>query len=79
MSNWQRLLAVIAAGAATLAGLLVIPMASTHIWLIVFGIAGALSLVRFMIPLHYWADGALTVLGGITLIAALHEVVPSAQ
>ena len=77
MSNWQRLLAVIAAGAATLAGLLVIPMASTHIWLIVFGIAGALSLVRFMIPLHYWADGALTVLGAVTLIAALHEVVPS--
>jgi NitT/TauT family transport system permease protein len=77
MSNWQRLLALIAGGAAALAAALVLPAAGTHVWLIVFGIAGLLSLSRFVMPLHYWVDGALTVLGAVTLIAALHEVVPA--
>jgi NitT/TauT family transport system permease protein len=77
MSNWQRLLAAIAGGAAALAAALVVPAASTHIWLVVFGIAGALSLVRFVTPLHYWADGLLTALGAVALIASLAEVAPS--
>jgi len=77
MSTWQRLLAVLAGAAAALAAVFVIPAASTHVWLIVFGIAGLLSLLRLVRPLGYWADGALMVLGAITLIAALNEVVPS--
>jgi NitT/TauT family transport system permease protein len=77
MSNWQRLLAVISGSAAALGAILVIPTASTHIWLMVFGIAGALSLVRFVRPLGYWVDGALTVLGAIALLVSLSEVAPS--
>ena len=77
MSNWQRLLALIAGGAAALAAILVIPTAATHIWLMVFGIAGAVSLVRFGIKLHYWADGLLALLGAVALVVSLSEVAPS--
>ena len=58
MSMWQRLLALIAGAAAALAAILVIPTASTHLWLMLFGIVGAASLVRFVRPLGYWVDGA---------------------
>ena len=77
MSNWQRLLAVIAGAAAALAAILVIPTAGMHIWLMLFGIAGALSLIRFLTPLHYWVDGLLAALGAVALIASLAEVAPS--
>ena len=77
MSNWQRLLAVIAGASAALGAVFVIPTASTHVWLMVFGIAGALSLVRFVTRFHYWADGLLALLGAIALISSLHEVAPS--
>jgi NitT/TauT family transport system permease protein len=74
---WQRTLAAIAGAAAAMAGALALPVASTHVWLIVFGIAGLLSLSRFVMRLGYWADGALAVLGALTLIAVLNEVVAS--
>ena len=77
MSNWQRLLAVIAGAAAALAAVLVGPTASTHLWLMLFGIAGALSLLRFVVKLSYWVDGALAVLGALAMIISLHEIAPS--
>jgi NitT/TauT family transport system permease protein len=77
MSPWQRCLAVVAGASAALGGLLVIPTAATHIWLIAFGLAGALSLVRFVVPTRYWVDGALAAFGAVTLLASLHDVAPS--
>jgi NitT/TauT family transport system permease protein len=77
MSNWQRLLAVISGGAAALAAILVIPTASTHLWLMLFGIAGALSLMRFVVKLDHWTDGLLALLGAVALVSSLHEVAPS--
>jgi NitT/TauT family transport system permease protein len=77
VSNWQRLLALIAGGAAALAAVLVVPTAAMHVWLLAFGIAGALSLVRFVTKLSYWVDGVLTALGAVALIASLSEVAPS--
>jgi NitT/TauT family transport system permease protein len=77
MSTWQRLLAVFAAAAAALAAIFVIPTAATHVWLLAFGVAGALSLVRFAVPFSYWVDGVLAVLGAVAMIISLHEIAPS--
>src|ERR1044071_5508908 len=77
MSHWQRLLAVIAGLAAALAAVLVIPTASTHVWLMLFGVAGALSLLRFVVRMSYWVDGALAVLGAVAMIISLQEIAPS--
>jgi NitT/TauT family transport system permease protein len=77
MSNWQRLLAIIAGAAAAAAALLVFPSATTHLWLLLFGVAGTASLLRFVLPLSYWVDGALAVVGAIAIIASLGEVAPS--
>ena len=74
LSPWQRLLAIVAGLTAALAGLLVIPTAATHIWLLLFGIAGAVSLIRFVTKLDYWADGLLALLGAIALVSSLTEV-----
>lgn len=77
MTPWQRLLAIVSGATAALAAALVIPTAGTHLWLMLFGIAGAASLLRFVLPLSYWLDGALAVLGAVAAIATLHEVAPS--
>ena len=77
MSTWQRLLGLVAGLSAALGAVLVIPTAQTHIWLVAFGIAGALSLLRFFVPTRYWLDGALAAFGALTLLASLHEVAAS--
>ncbi len=78
MTPLQRVLAVAAAGGALLA--LVFPFASTEgaglpVWEfpIVTAFLGLaiLSLVRFRLPLGYWVDGALFVLGGVGAVLAL--------
>jgi NitT/TauT family transport system permease protein len=77
MSNWQRILAIVAGVAATLGALLVAGAAATHPWLFVFGVAGALSLLRFAVNVRPRVDGLLAGFGGLTLLASLGEVGPS--
>ncbi|RYE08139.1 MAG: ABC transporter permease [Hyphomicrobiales bacterium] len=77
MSVWQRLLAIVAGAAAALGALFVLPSASTHVWLIAFGLAGALSLLRFVRPFSYWLDGGLALLGAVAAVATLDELAPS--
>jgi NitT/TauT family transport system permease protein len=77
MTRWQGLLGLIAGLAALGAGLLTAPSIATHVLLFIFGGAGALSLLRFRLPLTYWIDGALAVLGAIALIVSLAEVTPA--
>ncbi|MEQ1900027.1 MAG: ABC transporter permease [Devosia sp.] len=77
LSNWQRLLALVGGMASAGTALLTVPAAATHPLLLIFGIAGALSLLRFAVPLSFWVDGALTLLGGVALIASLDQIAPS--
>ena len=39
-----------------------------------FAVCGAASLVRFRIALPFWIDGLISVLGAVTLLAALPEI-----
>ncbi|MEO6013333.1 MAG: ABC transporter permease [Devosia sp.] len=77
MTAWQSILAIIAGAASAIAAILVIPAAGTHPWLVAFGIAGAISLLRLARSASYWFDGVLAVVGAAAVIASLSEVTPS--
>src|SRR5262245_37289447 len=77
LSLWQRILGGVAGLSAAIAGLLLIPVAGGHLLMIGFAVLAAASLARFAMPLSYWVDGALALLGAIAVIAGLAEVTPA--
>ena len=70
MSRLQVILAVVAGALAALALLLAI-MSNTAPLLLLFLGLGALSLVRFVLPLPFWLDGGLALLGAVALLTGL--------
>ncbi len=77
MSAWQRLLASLAGLAAGLAALLALPAAADQPGLVLFGLAGAATFIRFVRPLGHWLDGALALLGAAAVVAGLGTVTPA--
>lgn len=70
MSRLQTILATIAGTVAALALLLSIAAPPAPLLLVFLGL-GALSLLRFVLPLPFWLDGGLALLGGVALLTGL--------
>jgi len=79
MSRLQLILAVAAGIASLVVGVLGL-MVGAPLILLVFAILGALSLARFAVPLPFWLDGGLAVLGTVALLQTLpvYEMQPPA-
>ena len=77
MSQLQHYLAIVAGGlcAAALALSLVTPI-EQGLLLKAFLALGTLSLIRFVLPLGLWADGAFAVLGAVAVLTAIGTFVP---
>src|SRR5690606_7563925 len=72
MSQLQHYLAIVAGGlsAAALAFSLITPF-EQGLLLKAFLALGTLSLIRFIVPLGLWADGAFAVLGAVAVLTAI--------
>ena len=77
MSQLQHYLAIVAGGlcAAALALSAVTPI-EQGLLLKAFLALGTLSLIRFVLPLGLWADGAFAVLGAVAVLTAIGTFVP---
>lgn len=78
MSQLQHYLAIVAGGlsAAALAFSLITPL-EQGLLLKAFLALGTLSLIRFVVPLGLWADGAFAVLGAVAVLTAIGVFVPA--
>lgn len=78
MTQLQHYLALVAGGlaAAALAFSLVTPL-DQALLLKAFLLLGALSLIRFFLPLGLWVDGALALLGAVALLTSVDIFAPS--
>jgi NitT/TauT family transport system permease protein len=76
MTLWQRVLAIAAGLSALTAVIAALPQISSAGLIVGAGALGALSLLRFAIPLSPWIDGALAILAGAAVLAVLDQ--PSA-
>jgi NitT/TauT family transport system permease protein len=78
MTQLQHYLALVAGGlaAAALAFSLVTPL-DQALLLKAFLLLGALSLIRFVIPLGLWVDGALALLGAVALLTSVDIFAPA--
>jgi NitT/TauT family transport system permease protein len=73
MTPWQRLLAIAAALSALGAVVTALPQSSSHLLIVTVGVLGALSLVRFVIPIILWIDGLLALLAGTAALTGLEQ------
>lgn len=71
MSRLQTALAIAAGGVSLIALALALIGGGAPAILLVFLAAGALTLLRFVLPLSLWLDGGIAVLGAIALILTL--------
>ncbi|MHA6689510.1 ABC transporter permease [Devosia sp. A449] len=78
MSQLQHYLAIVAGGlsAAALVFSLITPL-EQGLLLKAFLALGTLSLIRFVVPLGLWADGAFTVLGAVAVLTAIGVFIPA--
>jgi NitT/TauT family transport system permease protein len=77
MSRLQTFLALLAGAVCLLAFVLAVAGGAPLLLLVFLG-AGALTLLRFVLPMPLWVDGALAALGAVALIAGEHsfEAIP---
>lgn len=78
MSRLQAILAGIGGGAAVAALILAVLQGSAPALFLVFAAAGVATLTRFVLPLPFWIDGLVALLGGAGLLAALAAQAPAA-
>ncbi len=71
MTTWQKLLAIVAGLTALAAAVLMLPQVQSLIF--VAGALGALSLVRFFVPVSYWIDGALALVAALAVLTSLGQ------
>ena len=71
MSRLQAILAGLAGGAALASLGLALLYGGAPILFVVFAAIGALTLLRFAVPVSLWVDGAIAVLGAVAMILAL--------
>ncbi|HWA20510.1 MAG TPA: ABC transporter permease [Devosia sp.] len=74
MTNWQRLLAIVAGLSALGAAATMLPQIQSLIFIV--GVLGALTLARFFIPFSFWIDGVLAVLAGVAVLTSLGQSGP---
>ena len=78
MSQLQHYLALVAGGLALVAlGLSLFTPLESGLLLKAFLGLGALSLIRFYIPIGLWADGAFAVLGGVAILTSIGIFTPT--
>ena len=71
MSRLQATLAILAGGLCVLALALALAAGGAPLAFLAFLAAGALTLLRFVLPLPLWIDGAVAILGAVALVLAL--------
>lgn len=71
MTGLQKILALSAGGISLLATVLAMAEGNASVWMLTFLAIGALTLIRFGLPLIFWVDGAVAVVGAIVLVQAL--------
>jgi NitT/TauT family transport system permease protein len=73
MTPWQLLLAIVAGLSALGAAVTGLWQSPAHTLFLVAGVLGALSLLRFVLPLALWIDGALALLAGVAVLTGLGQ------
>jgi NitT/TauT family transport system permease protein len=71
MSRLQTALAILSGGLCLVALVLALAGGGAPVLILLFLGAGALTLLRFAMPLPPWIDGGVAILGGISLVATL--------
>lgn len=71
MTRLQTVLALLAGGTSALAAALALPAGGVPAPAVASLGAGALTLVRFALPVTYWIDGAVAVFGAVALVLTL--------
>ncbi|WDR00300.1 ABC transporter permease [Devosia sp. J2-20] len=79
MSRLQTLLAMISGLVSVATLLLAVLDGAAPVLFLAFAAAGALTLIRFRLPLPFWVDALLALLGAIALLATLplYETAPA--